>query len=142
MATITITKLISAPRSEVWAELEQIERHTVWMADAVALEFESDQHRGIGTQIAVETKVGPFRMTDRMEFTSWDPPRVMGVRHQGLVGGVGEFTLEDRGNDTLLTWREDLEFPWYFGGVVGALAARPVLSAIWRRNLDRLAARL
>ena len=141
MAAIAITKLVAAPRPEVWAELERIESHTEWMADAVALEFETEQQRGAGTRISVATKVGPFRTTDRMEFTSWDPPRSMGVRHQGLVGGTGEFSLEERGADTLVTWRENLEFPWYFGGAVGAWTARPMLRFIWKRNLDRLAAR-
>lgn len=142
VAGIEISKRISAPIEAVWAELERIEDHTQWMADAVSLEFEGSQRRGTGTRISVETRVGPLRTTDRMEFTRWEPPRAMGVRHQGLVQGIGEFTLSEEGGVTTVTWREDLEFPWYFGGAAGAIVARPVLRHIWRGNLDRLADRL
>ena len=141
MAEIEISRTIDASVEEVWQELEQIELHAEWMADAVAIEFESEQRRGVGTRISVDTRVGPLRTTDRMEFVTWQPPNQMGVRHQGLVGGVGEFTLLPSEQGTVVRWREDLEFPWYFGGPAGAWLARPVLRLIWRRNLDRLAAR-
>jgi uncharacterized protein YndB with AHSA1/START domain len=142
MAAIEVTRRIDAPQDRVWAELEQIEHHTEWMADAVAMSFEGDQRRGAGTRITVDTRVGPLRTTDRMEFTRWDPPHVMGVRHEGLVTGMGEFTLIPSAGATTITWREDLVFPWYFGGPLGARLARPVLRYIWKHNLDRLADRV
>ncbi len=66
----------------------------------------------------------------------------MAIRHEGLVTGTGEFTLSeiDEGA-TRFAWHEVLSFPWYFGGPLGEIAAAPILRAIWRRNLDGLAAR-
>jgi carbon monoxide dehydrogenase subunit G len=90
----------------------------------------------------VATKVGPFRLTDVMEFTSWEPPSVMAIHHKGLVTGTGEFQLTPTGaGGTRFTWREDLTFPWYLGGPLTEFFAAPVLKAIWSRNLKRLQAR-
>ena len=143
MAGIEISKTINAAVEAVWAELERVEKHSEWMTDAIDVRFDDEQRRGVGTRITVATKVGPFRTADRMEFVRWDPLAAMGVRHRGLIGGEGVFTLT--ANDdatTTVTWREDLEFPWYLGRSLGAWLARPVLRHIWRGNLENLAARL
>lgn len=90
----------------------------------------------------VVTKVGPFRTTDVMEFVAWDPPREMAVIHRGAFEGRGAFQLEAEGEGfTRLWWREELRFPWYFAGPMGAFVATPILRRIWRANLKRLAAR-
>jgi hypothetical protein len=55
------------------------------------------------------------------------------------VKGTGRFTLAKRPRGkTRFTWTEELTFPWWMGGPVGALAAKPVLRAVWKRNLRRL----
>ncbi len=41
---------------------------------------------------------------------------------------------------TVLSWEEDLVFPWWLGGPVGAWAARPILRWVWRGNLRRFSA--
>ena len=121
--------------------LEPIERHVDWMADAASIVFDGPLRRGTGTRFWCVTEVGPFRLTDHMEITAWEPERAMGVRHRGIVRGDGRFSLEsidgDRG--TRFTWAERLRFPWYLGGPVGAWLGRPVLAWIWRRNLATLA---
>ena len=43
------------------------------MADAVAIRFETEQTRGVGTKFLCDTKVGPIRLTDQMEITEWQP---------------------------------------------------------------------
>ena len=86
--------------------------------------------------------MGPFRLTDAMVITAWEPGRVMGIRHEGLVTGTGQFTLRRRGRRrTRFTWTERLAFPWWLGGPAGALVGGQVLRAVWRRNLVNLRAR-
>lgn len=141
MATIRSTTRIEAAPEEVWAALADISTHVEWMADAEAIRFVSDQREGVGTAFDCDTKVGPLRLVDRMEVTSWEPGRRMGVRHSGLVTGQGEFTLTPAGTDGTATdfaWTETLVFPWYFAGPVGAAVAAPVLRRIWAGNLRRL----
>lgn len=143
MTQIRVSIELEASPDAVWEILEPVERHVDWMADAVAIRFLDDQTRGVGTRFDCETKVGPIRLTDRMEITRWDPGRAMGVRHTGIVTGTGEFELEglDLGRRTRFSWTEELRFPWYLGGRLGELiGGRFVMSAIWRRNLRELRA--
>jgi hypothetical protein len=115
------------------------------MADAEAITFHSDQRQGVGTAFCTDTKVGPFRLRDQMEVTEWEPGRVMGIRHTGVVTGTGRFTLEavacpagGAGEHTRFTWDERLFFPSWMGGRLGGRAGGPVLTWIWRRNLAQL----
>jgi hypothetical protein len=126
---------IDAPPDAVWRAIEPIERHVEWMADAERITFTTTQLRGVGTSFDCLTRVGPFRVVDRMTVTEWVPGRSMGIEHRGLVTGRGRFTIRPSpGRQTRFTWVEDLRFPWWTGGLVAA----PVLRAIWRRNLRRL----
>ena len=140
MPGITVSTVIDAPVARVWEIVEPIERHVDWMADAVAIRFVNEQTRGAGTRFLCDTKVGPFTLVDEMTITSWEPNRAMGVTHTGVVTGTGEFTLHREGdNRTRFTWTEELRFPWWLGGPVGALVGgQIVLKLVWRRNLKRL----
>jgi carbon monoxide dehydrogenase subunit G len=132
---------IDATPETIWQTVEPIEHHVDWMADAESIRFTSTRTRGAGTTFDCITKVGPIRLTDRMTVTEWDPGRAMGIEHHGMVTGHGRFTLRRRPRGrTRFTWDERLTFPLWMGGPVGALAAKPVLRAIWRRNLRRLKA--
>jgi hypothetical protein len=131
---------IAAPVQKVWDIVEPVERHIDWMADAVAIRFQTEQTRGTGTTFFCDTKVGPIKLVDVMTITAWDPGKVMGVKHTGVVTGSGEFTLEaiDE-NNTRFTWTETLTFPWWLGGPLGAfVGGQIVMKAIWRRNLREL----
>jgi uncharacterized protein YndB with AHSA1/START domain len=142
MAGITVSVEIDAPTDRVWEVVEPVERHVDWMADAVAIRFTGEQTRGIGTTFECDTKVGPITLVDKMEITDWEPGERMGVRHSGVVTGSGHFTLEpiDLGRRTRFSWTEELVFPWWLGGPLGALVGgRVVMGAIWRRNLRALA---
>lgn len=140
---VVVSITIDASRAEVWADVRDIASHVTWMQDATDIRFVTDQTEGFGTRFECDTKVGPFGLTDVMEITAWVDEERMGVRHVGLVEGTGEFTLSSIGEDrTLFRWEEDLSFPWWMGGPLGALVARPVLKLIWRRNLARLKRRI
>jgi hypothetical protein len=141
MSGVRVSVDITASPETVWAVVEPVENHVDWMADAVAIRFESEQERGVGTTFLCDTRIGPITLTDRMEITEWVPERSMGVRHSGIVTGSGIFTLEPLagGTRTRFTWAETLRFPWYFGGRFGERVAGPlVLAPLWRRNLKRL----
>jgi len=142
MARIRVRTILDAPPATVWAYLEDIDTHVRWMRDAVRIRFIGDRRSGVGTRYECDTKVGPIQLTDVMEITEWTPGKAMGVRHVGLVTGTGRFTLKKaRGGRTQLTWSEKLTFPLRRGGPVAALAAKPVLKRVWRKNLRNLAAR-
>ena len=141
MSLISVGAYYEAPPAEVWKVLEPIESHVDWMADAELIRFVGEQTRGVGTRFECVTRVGPIRLTDRMEVTEWVPERAMGVRHDGLVTGTGRFTLEPLDDDrrTRFTWQEELTFPWWLGGPVGErIGGQAVMRRIWRGNLERL----
>jgi hypothetical protein len=136
---ITVGIDFDAPPVTTWRVVEPIEHHVEWMADAESIRFLGSQTRGVGTSFDCVTKVGPIRLTDRMTVTEWEPERSMGIEHRGIVTGRGRFTMRPAAGDrTHFVWSERLTFPWWMGGGLGAVLARPVLGAIWRRNLRRL----
>lgn len=142
MPKLRVSTTIDAPPDEVWDDVSDLASHVEWMHDARAITFTSERSSGVGTTFDCETRVGPFGLTDRMEVTSWVRGREIGVRHVGLVTGVGRFTIRRlRRGRTRFTWTERLRFPWWMGGPVGAVVARPVLRRVWKRNLRSLAAR-
>ena len=141
MGRIRVSTTIDAPPARVWDEVRHIERHVDWMADAVAISFTSRRRSGVGTTFDCATKVGPIRLTDRMEITEWREGKLMGVRHVGLVTGTGRFTVtKARGGRTRFTWDERLHFPWWMGGPVGGVVGGRIMRRIWRRNLRVLKA--
>jgi hypothetical protein len=132
---------ISARPDDVWQVVERLEDHVAWMHDAVAIRFQTDQHRGVGTTFLCDTKIGPIKLVDHMEIIEWTAPSTIGVRHLGVVTGTGRFTLTpiDLGRRTRFGWKESLKFPWWLGGRLGALfGGRAVLRPMWKRNLRSL----
>ena len=139
MSRVRVSIVIDAPPRRVWAAVRDIGSHVSWMEDAVAIRYTSPQREGVGATFDCDTRVGPFRLTDRMEVTEWSEGRAMGIRHVGLVRGTGRFTVRRaRRGRTRFTWDERLRFPWWMGGPPGSLVAAPVLRHIWRGNLENL----
>lgn len=141
MTQISVSAEYDATPEQVWSAIEPIETHVDWMADAEVIRFITDQTGGVGTRFECVTAIGPIRLTDRMEVTEWEPGRSMGVRHDGLVTGTGRFTITplDGGRRSRLSWDEELRFPWWLGGPVGArIGGQTVMRRIWAGNLERL----
>jgi uncharacterized protein YndB with AHSA1/START domain len=131
MGRVVVHRLIHAPVETVWDALADIESHVEWMADARAIRFTSSTTAGLGTAFDCDTRVGPLRLTDKMEITEWVPEQAMAVRHVGVVTGEGRFTLQPERNGTTLTWEEELRFPWW----IPSRPATFVLRLIWKHNL-------
>ncbi|CAN5524307.1 SRPBCC family protein [soil metagenome] len=149
MSRIQVAIDIERSPTDVWQVVEPVETHVEWMQDAVRIDFTTDQRRGVGTRFMCRTKVGPMTLDDHMEITAWQPPTadepgVMGVSHSGLVSGSGRFELSpiDDGTRTRFAWTEELRFPWWLGGPLGARVGAPVLAWVWRRNLAALKQRV
>ena len=113
------------------------------MADAEAIRFLTEQTEGVGTRFECVTRIGPVRLTDRMEITEWEPGRSMGVRHAGVVTGTGRFTIDAarrRPADPVHVGR-GADVPVVARRPVGSAVGGPtVLRRIWRGNLRRLQA--
>ena len=142
MATVTVSAHYPVFPAQLWEELRHIDRHVDWMTDAVAITFLGEQREGVGTRFRCTTKVGPFVTEDVMTITLWEEPSAMGVAHQGLVSGRGVFRIEAESGGARMSWSEQLRFPWFALGPLGALLATPVLRVLWRRNLKSLGARI
>lgn len=139
MAMVVVAIDLPYPVSAVWDELSKLERHSDWMMDAERIVFATEQRRGVGTEMRVRTRVGPFVTHDVIDVREWTEERSIGVSHRGLVTGVGVFVLTPIDTGTRFVWWEDLEFPRYLGGAITAWFAAPVLKRVWRGNLNRFA---
>lgn len=106
----------------------------------MAIRFTTRRRHGVGTAFECDTRVGPFRLVDRMEVTEWRPGRAIGVRHVGLVRGEGRFTVSARRwrRGSQFWWEERLSVPWWMGGPAGRVVVPFVLRRVWRRNLRNL----
>jgi hypothetical protein len=139
---IRLAVTTTASPAVTWAALADIASHVDWMRDADEITFVTEQRAGVGTAFDCRTRVGPFRLLDRMVVTRWDEGKAIGVRHDGLVHGEGVFELRPSGNGSEILWTERLAFPARLGGAITTWLARPVLRAIWKGNLRRLAGTL
>ena len=143
MTRLRVSAAIDAPPERVWDVVRDIAGHVDWMEDAEAIRFTSETTSGVGTTYECDTRVGPLHLVDRMEITEWSEGEAMGISHQGVVRGRGRFRLLPRARGgTRFVWEEDLGFPWWMGGPLGAVVGGRVLSRIWARNLERLKARV
>jgi hypothetical protein len=139
MAHIGLTIQIAARLEDVWRHLADIPSHTEWMQDAIAIRSTSAARAGVGAAFDCDTRVGPFRTTDRLVVTEWVENQTIAIEHRGVVTGTGRFRAESESpRRTVLRWDENLRFPWWLGGEVVGVASAPVLRRIWRGNLRRL----
>ena len=126
----------------MWADLRNIASHVEWMNDAVAIDFLSSSREGVGTEFTCLTKVGPIRLRDRMTVTEWVEGSCIGIRHAGVVTGSGRLRVHRRGREAAkVSWDERLTLPWWMGGPLAGVVARPVLKHIWKGSLANFAAR-
>ena len=136
---ISVETIIEASLEEVWESVANIQSHVNWMDDAVSIDFIGDRQQGVGTTFDCETKIGPFKLTDRIEITEWVESKTIGVSHKGLVSESGRFTLLQLDPiRTTFTWEESLVFPFWMGGPFRNPIGKKILESVWKQNLKNL----
>jgi hypothetical protein len=136
---------LPVPPEEAWRALVDWERQATWMRDADSVAVESDRRSGVGTRMAVRTRVlGIPLFTERLDVVVWQPPRRLVVAHRGFVGGTGEWTLRPAGTGSRFRWTEELSLSPPAVGRLALAAYRPFMlwlmqgsAANLRREIER-----
>jgi uncharacterized protein YndB with AHSA1/START domain len=111
-----------------WAALTEWERQAEWMRDADRVEVVSRQRAGLGTTVAVRTRVLHVPLfTERLEVVGWDPPRELRIAHRSFVRGTGTWSLEPAGTGTRFRWVEEISLPVPVLGELALLVYRPFM---------------
>ena len=71
MPTTSVSRVIAAPRDQVWAALADVANAGRWNAGWRRIEFTSDQHQGAGTTFRAHTADG---QAFDFQITHWAPP--------------------------------------------------------------------
>lgn len=125
----------------LWAALLRWEDQARWMRDAHSVRVLSSRREGVGVRIAVRTRVLNVPLfTERLEVTTWEPPRRLALSHRSFVRGVGTWSLEPEGSGTRLVWTEELGLPVPVLGEAALLVYRPFLRRLMRGALVNLRA--
>jgi len=132
------TAIIASPPPRVWEILSDWQRQAEWMPDVAWIRVVGAE-RGLGAALEVRTKIlGIPAVTDRVVVTAWDPPRLLGVAHRGVVKGSGVWRLEPFGSGTRFVWIERLRLPLGPLGEVALQVYGPVQRALLGRSLANL----
>jgi carbon monoxide dehydrogenase subunit G len=111
-----------------WAALTDWERQADWMRDADRVEVVSRQRAGLGTTVAVRTRVLHVPLfTERLEVVGWDPPRELRIAHRSFIRGTGTWSLEPAGTGTRFRWVEEIRLPVPFLGELALRVYRPFM---------------
>jgi uncharacterized membrane protein len=92
---ITSSTEIDRPQQEVFAYLDELDKHSEWQGDLISSKLETEGPIGVGTRASDTRKVpgGPREMT--YEITEHDPPRKSSWRVlNGPVRAVGSVIVE------------------------------------------------
>jgi carbon monoxide dehydrogenase subunit G len=127
---------VPAPAERVWEVLVDWPRHAEWVPFTRA-----SGGAGEGERVEAWTGVGRLGFLDTMEITAWEPPHRVSVRHLGrLVRGEGRFDLLDLpAGRCRVIWAERIDLPLGAFGRAGWIAAGPLVRAVLRMSLWRLA---
>jgi uncharacterized membrane protein len=128
---------IARPPAEVFAYLDQLERHGEWQEEIVSSKLETEGPTRVGSR-ATDTRRMPGGPRDiSYEIVEHDPPRKTSFRGlEGPVRAVGTVTVEplDDGSRSRLTLEFDLEGHG-IGKLLAPLARRQARKSIPNNQL-------
>ena len=125
MAPISESIEIDRRPEEVFAYLDDVERHGEWQQQIVAVEPQGDQPMGVGKRVRETRRVPGGDRSMTYEITKYDPPRQSSFRVlDGPVRGVGTIVVEpvDDGSRSKVTFTIDFEGHGLGGRVLVPLA--------------------
>ena len=140
---ITHTIEIDRRPEDVFAYLDELERHGEWQSQIVSTKVETDGSVRVGTRVREIRKIGGREQDTSYEVTEHDPPRKSSFRGvTGPVRPVGTVTVESVGDGSRA--RVSIEFDLVghgFGKLIAPLARRQARHGIVE-NQEQLKARL
>jgi uncharacterized protein YndB with AHSA1/START domain len=92
---------IHRPAEEVFAYLDQVDRHNEWQGSLVSTTIESDGPTRVGTRVTERRSVPGGARDISYEITEQDPPRKVSFRGTaGLIRPVGTYTVDPMGESS------------------------------------------
>ena len=144
MAAITDTVEINRRPEDVFAYIDDLERHGEWQEEIVSVRVEGGSPTKVGTR-AIEVRKVPGRdQTVTYEITEHDPPRSFAFRGiDGPLRPIGNGTIEpiDGGERSRFTIEFDFESHGFAGKAMRPLALMQAKKAI-PKGQQRLKERL
>lgn len=133
--------VLGVPIDRAWAVLMRWEDQAIWMKDADSVRVVSANREGVGTTLAVKTRVLNIPLfVEKLEVVEWEPPRRLLMAHRSFIHGVGEWSLENTEGGTLFRWSEDLSLPVPLLGELALQVYRPFMRYLMRGALAGLQA--
>ena len=140
MAPITETIEINRRPEDVFAYLDDVERHGEWQDQIVDVEPQGDQPMGVGKRVRETRRVPGGNRSMTYEITAHDPPRQSSFRVlDGPIRAVGTVSVEpiDDGSRTKLTITIDFE-----GHGIAGKVLLPVAKTQARKQIPKDQARM
>jgi uncharacterized membrane protein len=121
---ITHSIEIDRPPEEVFAYLDQLDRHSEWQSQLVSARVETDGPVRVGTRVKEVRNVGGREQQMSYEITEHEPPRKTSFRGvDGPVRPVGTVTVEPVGDGSRSRVNIELDLQGRgFGKLIAPLA--------------------
>jgi uncharacterized membrane protein len=140
---ITHSIEINRRPEDVFAYLDQVERHGEWQSQIVSTKVETDGAVGVGTRVREIRKFGGREQDTSYEVTEHDPPRKTSFRGiAGPVRPVGTVTVDPVGDGSKTRVAIEFDLVGYGFGKLIALLARMQARKTIADNQQQLKARL
>lgn len=140
MAPITESIEINRRPEDVFAYLDDVERHGEWQEQIVDVQPESDQPMGVGKRVRETRRVPGGDRSMTYEVTEYDPPRRSSFRVlDGPIRAVGTISVEPvaDGSRSRLTFTLDFQ-----GHGLGGKLLLPVAKGQARKQIPKDQARM
>jgi uncharacterized membrane protein len=140
MAPITETIEINRRPGDVFAYLDDVERHGEWQEQIVDVEPQGDQPMGVGKRVRETRRVPGGNRSMTYEITEHDPPRQSSFRVlDGPIRAVGTVSVEPIGDGSRTKLTITIDFQGH--GIAGKVLL-PLAKTQARKQIPKDQARM